>query len=285
MFSAQKTNDGENKADLLKRRSFQDALGAIREAAHTLGHVDLFCDYDGVLAAIAPRPEDAFLDERTRDILQQLSRHDSFHTGIVSGRSLADISTRVGVSGITYAGNHGLEINGPGIQKFQRIPNHMYDAIRTLAGVLQRAMQPYPGVIVEDKILTVAVHFRQAKPDEIPLILGEVTALVAEWNADHLLRVTSGKCVIEVQPNVGWDKGMAVRFLLEDRHGMDWQKKVLPVYIGDDETDEDAFRALRHRGITVRVGHLSSAKTDAHYTFQDTGDVSVFIDRLLHIFP
>lgn len=273
--------DNEHTEDPMRSHAFQDVLGAIKKATHALGHIDLFCDYDGVLAAIAPRPEDAFLDERTRDILQQLSRHDSFHFGIVSGRSLADISMRVGVSGITYAGNHGLEINGPDIQKVQQIPNHMRDTMRTLAGTLQRAMRPYPGVIVEDKTLVVSVHVRQAGPDQIPLILSELSALVADRNSDRLLRVTSGKCVIEVRPNVDWDKGKAVRFLLEKRHGANWSKHVLPVYLGDDETDEDAFLALRDHGITVRVGHPSSEQSAAHYTLQNTDEVHIFLDQLL----
>ncbi len=171
------------------------------------------------------------------------------------------------------------------MQKVQQIPNHMHDAIRTLAGTLQRAMRPYTGVIVEDKVLIVAVHFRQAEPGQIPLILAEFSAIVANQNADHLLRVSSGKSVVEVRPNVDWDKGKTVRLLLEKRHGADWQNQTLPVYLGDDETDEDAFLALRDYGITVRIGNPSSAKTAARYVLQDTTEVAVFLDRLLHSFP
>lgn len=259
----------------------QNVLKDIKKTKAQVGHIDLFCDYDGVLATIAPRPQDARLNKETLRLLRRLCDHHSMHMNIVSGRSLADISMRVGVSGITYAGNHGLEIDGPCIQKVQQIPKHMHDTMRTLTGTLQRAMRSYPGVIVEDKTLVVAVHFRQAESDQIPLILSEFSALVADRNSDRLLRVTSGKCVIEVRPNVDWDKGKAVRFLLEKRHGAHWSKHVLPVYLGDDETDEDAFLALRDHGITVRVGHPSSAQSAAHYTLQNTDEVHIFLDQLL----
>lgn len=257
----------------------------IGKAVHKIGHIDLFCDYDGVLAPIAPRPQDARLDDKTLDLLKRLAHHDSLHLSIVSGRALGDIRLHVGIPGITYAGNHGLEIDGPGIQQVQQIPNHMYDAMRTLTEKLQRAMRWYQGVIVEDKTLVIAVHFRMAEPGQIPLILSEFAALVADRNADHLLRVSEGKCVVEVRPNVDWDKGKAVKFLLETRHGEDWSRQTLPVYIGDDETDEDAFLALRNYGITIRVGNPSSAKTAARYVLQDTDEVAVFLDRLLHSFP
>lgn len=263
----------------------QHALSDVEEAVRTIGHVDLFCDYDGVLAPIAPRPQDARLDEKTLNLLRRLSDRDSLHLNIVSGRSLAEIRMRIGVPGITYAGNHGLEIDGPGIQQVQQIPSHMYDAMRTLAGTLQRSMQPYPGVIVEDKVLVVAVHYRLAEPEQIPMILKDFSTLVTDRNADHLLRVSSGKSVVEVQPNVDWDKGKAVRFLLEKRHGSDWHNQTLPVYLGDDETDEDAFRALMDYGITIRVGNPSAAKTAAHYVLQNTDEVAVFLDRLLRSFP
>lgn len=276
--------DDENAADPIRSRAFQDVLGAIEKATHTLGHIDLFCDYDGVLAPIVQRPQDARLSEEMLHLLRRLSNHDSMHMNIVSGRSLADISMRVGVPGIMYAGNHGLEIDGPGIRKIQQLPNRMHDTMHALAETLQRAMRPYPGVIVEDKTLVVAVHFRQAEPGHIPLVLSEFSALVDERNADRLLRVTYGKCVIEVRPNVDWNKGKAVQFLLERRHGANWPKRVLPIYLGDDETDEDAFLALRDHGIAIRVGHPSSAGSAACYTLENTDEVHIFLDQLLLTF-
>ena len=281
-----KTTHGEkNSADASRSGSLQHAWRNIEEAVGTIGHVDLFCDYDGVLAPIAPRPQDARLNKNTLHLLRRLSHHNSLHMSIVSGRSLADIRMRVGVPGITYAGNHGLEIDGPGIQQVQQIPSRMHDAMRTLAATLQRAMRPYLGVIVEDKALVIAVHFRMAEPGQIPLILSEFSALVADRNVDHLLRVSEGKSVVEVRPNVDWDKGRAVNFLLEKRHGTDWLRQTLPVYLGDDETDEDAFRALMDYGIAIRVGDPSSAKTAARCALQDTDEVAVFLDRLLSSLP
>ena len=260
-------------------------LKDVAEAAEKTGHIDLFCDYDGVLAPIAPRPQDAYLDEKTIGLLRRLSHHHALHTSIVSGRSLADIRMRVGIPGITYVGNHGLEIDGSGIQRVEHIPLHALETMRALAGTLQSAMQQYPGVIVEDKTLVVAVHFRLADPGQIPLILHTFSALIADRNADHLLRVSAGKSVVEVRPNVDWDKGKAVKFLLEKRHGADWPRQTLPVYLGDDETDEDAFLALRDHGITVRVGNPSSPKTAARYIVRDIDEVCMLLGGLLHFLP
>ena len=192
---------------------------------------------------------------------------------------------RVAVPGITYVGNHGLEIDGPALQRVQQIPHPTREALRTLAGTLQRAMRPYPGVIVEDKALVIAVHFRMADPAQIPFLLSEFSALVADRNADHLLRVSAGKSVVEVRPNVDWDKGKAVKFLLEKRHGADWPRQTLPVYLGDDETDEDAFLALRDHGITIRVGNPSSPKTAARYIVRDIDEVCMLLGGLLHFLP
>lgn len=271
----------DSDADPPTPRPLSDALTSIEEAVHTLGHVEFFCDYDGVLATIAPRPQDACLDEQTQDILMQLSILDACHLSIVSGRALEDVRTRTGIQSITYVGNHGLEIDGPGVRRTHPIPEKTLETLRTLATELQSAMQAYPGVIVEDKQFVIAVHFRLAH-DRMPQILDCFSALVTRHNADDLVKVTSGKEVIEVRPTIVWDKGQAVRWLLEERHGMDWQEKVLPIYLGDDKTDEDVFRMLQGKGITVRVGEEASETTTARYTLRNPTEVCEFLAWLRH---
>lgn len=203
----------------------------------------------------------------------------------MSGRSLADIRARVDVAGISYAGNHGLEIDGPGIHALQNIPANMREAVRSLAETLTQAMRSYPGVMVEDKMLVLALHFRLAEPQQIPRILETFSSLVNDANADGALRVTSGKSLVEVRPNVDCNKGTAVRRLLEERHGAQWQEQTLAVYLGDDETDEDAFRVLRDSGVTVRVGQEPEVQTAARNALRDIGDVRIFLEWILHIFP
>ncbi len=271
------------QADFLKSGPFADAVRSIGQALNDGKHIDLFCDYDGVLSAIAPRPEEARIDERTQNILVQLSSRDALHLGIVSGRALADIRARVGIQGIVYIGNHGCEIDGPGIlRNIQSVPERALASLRTILKQLQRAMRSYPGVIIEDKTFTVAVHFRLAAREQVPLILRDFSTVVSDQKTDHLLCVTAGKEVVEVRPCAAWDKGQAVAWLLRERHGIDWRRKALPVFLGDDKTDEDAFRLLRDQGITIRVGSESPEGTTAHYTLQNPDEVRVFLEWLLH---
>ena len=262
-----------------------DMHSPIEQALQAGKHIDLFCDYDGVLSAIAPRPQDACLDKNTKDILTQLAQRDALHVSIVSGRALADIRSRMGIPGITYVGNHGLEMEGADIQYRYSVPERMLDALRSLAAELRRTLQEYSGVIVEEKQPGVTVHFRQVSQEHVPLILERLSALVQPHANANLVRVTSGKEVREVRPAVDWDKGKAVQWLLRERHGADWHKKSFPVFLGDDETDEDAFRLLRDQGVTIRVGQASPEGTAAHFTLQDLAEVHMFLEWLLHSLP
>ncbi len=281
MSLGKKSRDNRKTEDPMKSRLFQNLAKAIEEGRRTLGYIDLFFDYDGVLTTITPRPQDALLNAETFDLIERISCHHSLGMTIVSGRSLADIRMRVGVRGVTYAGNHGLEIEGPDIQRIQEIPNSMSETICGLVEKLEKAMQIYSGVIVENKTLVIAVHFRLADPDDIPRILNDISMIMTNQKADQLCVITSGKKVVEIRPKVNWNKGKAVQFLLEERHGKNWTKQVLPVYIGDDETDEDAFVVLRERGITVRIGNQSPASTAAHYTLESSDEVLFFLKWLL----
>lgn len=271
-------------ADRTRAAKDGKGAGALRSAvlARSVGHVDLFCDYDGVLASIAARPQDARMGAGVARSLARLARRRSFHVSVVSGRALADARARVGVRGITYAGNHGLDIAGPGMRRVHTIPQRTLAALRELATELESAMRPHPGVIVEDKQLAVAVHFCLARRRK-RRIIARFSEIVALHNAGGLMRVTSGKDLIEARPAVAWDKGRAVRWLVRRRHGADWRRRVLPVYLGDDETDEDAFRALRGKGITVRVGGGPSG-TAARYALRDQREVHAFLVWLGHTF-
>ena len=134
----------------------------LRSASHIL----LLLDYDGTLTPIVERPELANLPEGMRQLLQALARQRRLTLGIISGRALADIKEKVGISGIIYAGNHGLEIEGPGISFVSPLAEEFKPILRLMHYVLSQALGAIKGVMVEDKGLTLSVHYRQVAEDK-----------------------------------------------------------------------------------------------------------------------
>lgn len=257
-----------------------DHLESVRERIEKAGKVELFCDYDGVLTPIAPRPKDARLEPHVRDLLVKLRDSASVHVTVVSGRALSDVSELVSVERLTYAGNHGLEIRGPRLALLHPDAERVHDILRRLYEDVRKAMREFPGVVVENKQLSIALHYRLARPEQVPEISRLFTELVDRSNGERLLRLTTGKCLLEARPNIPWDKGKAVLWMLRELHGSDWEGSVLPMYLGDDVTDEDAFRILRRRGVTVAVSPPPDVHTAAWYRLESVADVTVFLEWL-----
>jgi trehalose-phosphatase len=230
-------------------------------------------DYDGTLSPIAPRPEDAVLSAATRATLQALAAR--WPTAVVSGRSLDDVRDRVALEQLFYAGNHGLEIEGPEGSGIRRslAEDFVPDVAETVLE-LQRALAPIEGSLVEDKHYSISVHYRLVATEQIAL----VEAAVDESIARHpRLEKRHGKKVFELRPALAWDKGKAVLWLMEtiDENGT----TMLPIYVGDDVTDEDAFRALADVGIGVLVSE-EPRRTAASYRLGDTEETRRFLARL-----
>jgi trehalose-phosphatase len=242
---------------------------AIRAAA--LGRkLALFLDYDGTLTPIVERPEAAVLDDATRDVLRRVAAR---HTvAIVSGRNLDDVRERVGLADLTYAGCHGFDIEGPAGSRVHEAAAAAVPQLAAAADEVAHDTQGLPGVQLERKRFTLAVHYRRAREADVRAVREAVERAQARHPA---LRVTSGKKVFELQPDVDWDKGRAVLWLIESLALQD----ALPVYIGDDVTDEDAFRALAHRGVGIAV-HDGPQATAAQYTLRDTDEVRALLAGL-----
>ena len=233
----------------------------------------VFLDYDGTLSAIAPTPEGAVLAEASREVLERLARR--WTVSIVSGRDRADVEGMVGLDGLYYAGSHGFDISGPDGFSEQRGSEYRA-SLKAAADELESSLAAIEGVWVERKFAAVAVHYRQGGPDAEEAV-GEVTRAVAAAHPD--LRLSGGKKIVELRPNVDWDKGRAVLWLLDV---LELGDDVIPVYVGDDETDEDAFRALAARGIGVVVG-VEHRPTRARYSLADPDEVRDFLSRLAGI--
>jgi trehalose-phosphatase len=188
---------------------------------------------------------------------------------IISGRELQDLRTRVDIEGILYAGNHGAEIwDGRNIIR-QTVPS-TGGPVQTFCATARTALASIPGARVEDKGATASIHYRAVHARQLGTFLKVVSGLERAYGDSF--RITSGKKVFEIRPRDAWHKGDATSWILE-RFG----SGTVPVYLGDDTTDEDAFRSLRGRGISVSVG----ASDEAQFVLHDQGEVVTFLERLV----
>lgn len=252
-----------------------DSLAEITERVRGK-RIAVFLDYDGTLTPIAERPELAVLSATMRATLEALAKLCT--VAIISGRSRKDVAAKVGLDTLFYAGSHGFDIAGPGGQALHHTAGRSYiPLIRKAESELRQRLAAIPGVLVEGKTYALAVHYRLVAPDDVPAIEAAVDDVVAKVPK---LRKTGGKKVFELRPRMAWDKGKAVLWLLDalDLAGPD----VVPFYLGDDITDDDAFAALHGRGIGIFVCE-TAAPTLADYRLRNPNDVSTFLRALVEI--
>lgn len=263
-----------------KTAGLPSALASWSEIAHRLEgrRPALFLDYDGTLAPIAPRPDLAVLPEATRAVLRRLAGRLS--VAVLSGRDRGDVAASVGLDRLLYAGSHGFDIAGPGLRREvgEGIPRVIESAAGDLREQLARAKPPIAGVFVEPKRFAVSVHYRQADAADLPRLEAAVDAVLA---AHPALRKGLGKKLFELRPALDWDKGEALLWLLEEiRPAFPANAPLLPIYLGDDLTDEDAFRVLEHGiGIGILVAE-EPRPTAAEYLLRDPEEVRMFLERL-----
>ena len=236
----------------------------------------VFLDYDGTLTPIVSQPENARLADSMRQTLQELATRA--RVAILSGRDLDDVRHRVEIDSIVYAGSHGFDIAGPRGLRRQMATEFLLN-LDMAEKELHEALDAIPGAQVERKHFSIAAHYRNAKENDVPAVERAVGAVTARHPE---LRRIDGKKVHELLPAIDWNKGKAVVWLLE-MLGLK-REKIRPVYIGDDRTDEDAFRALEQRGIGVLVSEQSQP-TAARYSLKDPAEVERFLRVLTARLP
>ena len=252
------------------------ALEQVQDIASLGGHVAIFLDYDGTLTPIVSRPENAWLSQSMRQALQDLAGR--VPVAILSGRDMNDVRRRVNIDGIVYAGSHGFDIAGPGGLRRELGAEYLPELDRA-EKELHQAIGGVPGAQLERKRFSIAVHYRNVKDNYVPEVARAVETVAARHRE---LRRINGKKVYELLPNVDWDKGKAMIWLL-DTLDLD-RKNVRPIYIGDDTTDEDAFRALEHRGVAILVSEHPQA-TAANYWLNNPHEVERFLGELIARLP
>jgi len=228
----------------------------------------LFLDYDGTLTPIAQSPLQAVLSPINKELLERLVEIPVFHVVIISGRTLADVKQMVGVKGIFYIGNHGWEIEGSSMHFESLIPVHVSSMMARIKYELITQLSGIQGIFVEDKGVTLSVHYRLVGRGKEFLVRKIFEYVCMPYQRQNEIKVHAGKKVFELRPPVEWDKGKAALWLLRKQEILYGKGNVLPVYIGDDSTDEDAFEALKDKGITAFVGSPKRFSAARYYLAQ-----------------
>ncbi|KAJ7965694.1 Trehalose 6-phosphate phosphatase [Quillaja saponaria] len=246
----------------------------------------MFLDYDGTLSPIVADPDRAFMTKKMRAAVKDVARH--YPTAIVSGRSRSKVYKFVRLAELYYAGSHGMDIKGPTkILNYNEVgnqgvlfqaANEFLPVIDEVYKVLLKKTKSVPGAKVENNKFCLSVHFR-CVDEKCWAALAEQVRLVL--NEYPKLRLTQGRKVLEIRPTIKWDKGKALEYLLESL-GYANSSDVFPIYIGDDRTDEDAFKVLKNsgQGIGILVSKVQK-ETSASYTLQDPSEVEQFLRRLV----
>src|ERR671916_1676451 len=263
----------------------------ISNLPHALAHSDelsrrldlrspaVFLDYDGTLTPIVDRPEDAVISHGMRRTVRELAGRCP--VCVVSGRDRRVVQELIGLDDLIVAGSHGFDIWSPEGTIGREEGAEFETLLDEVKARLHEKLVPIEGALVEPKRSSVAAHYRLVSDEERPRVKEAVDTILAEYPNE--LKVTPGKMVYEIQPKLDWDKGKAVLYLLEvlrlDRDD------VVPLYLGDDITDEDAFEALVNRGISIFVGHADDSEIAgraivADYVLHTTEEVRQFLDTL-----
>jgi trehalose 6-phosphate synthase/phosphatase len=240
-------------------------------AALSQGKLFLFLDFDGTLAPIAESPDKAVLSPTMHALVVLLK--DQIPVAIVSGRGVDDVRQRVGIEDIVYAGNHGSEIwsGGQAQVRLQSAADRL--ALEELLRRLNFSLSHIPGVLVEDKGVTASIHYRTVAVKNLADFSDLFDRIVRDY--EKIFRITPGKKVMEIKPLNAWNKGDAVSWILENMGG-----GRVPVYIGDDVTDEDAFRVLKGRGgVSISVG----GSVHAEYYLRRQDEVEPFLESMVSL--
>ncbi|KAG5066066.1 hypothetical protein GLYMA_04G119700v4 [Glycine max] len=256
--------------------------------------IALFLDYDGTLSPIVDNPDSAFMSDNMRAAVKIVAEY--FPTAIISGRSRDKVYEFVGVSDLCYAGSHGMDIIGPSRQSIsdnhpdcissadkQGVEVNLFQPaaeflpmINEVLGLLMECTEDIEGATVENNKFCVSVHYRNVDEESWQIVGQRVYDVLKEYPR---LRLTHGRKVLEVRPVIDWDKGKAVTFLLESL-GLNCDD-VLAIYVGDDRTDEDAFKVLKeaNKGCGILVSRAPK-ESNAIYSLRDPSEVMEFLTSL-----
>ena len=230
----------------------------------------LLLDFDLTLSPLAKNPTKAILPEDTRILIKKLSKY--IHIAVITGRTINDIKKRIKLNNITYVGNHGLEYEVGGVVRSTRLSTGSQKGLKNIKKKFLDIKRKYSGVFVEDKKLTLALHYRLLLPQDKSAFVANIKKIQTEIKNCGLRKILYKK-TLEVRTKAKENKGTASLFILKEFNN---PKQV--IYIGDGKTDEDAFHVLP-QDITIRVG--KSKHSFAKYYVRNTKEVKKFLVWLL----
>ncbi|XP_010538763.1 PREDICTED: probable trehalose-phosphate phosphatase F isoform X2 [Tarenaya hassleriana] len=281
-------DDFVHRTWLLKYPSAINSFGHIAAQAKNK-KIAVFLDYDGTLSPIVDDPDRAIMSDSMRAAVKDVAKY--FPTAIISGRSRDKVYKLVGLTELYYAGSHGMDIltpvNGNCIESTNEKvkEENLFQPAREFIQVIDEIFlalvektKSVKGAKVENHKFCVSVHYRNVNEKEWPTVAQLVHDLLKRYPN---LRLTHGRKVLEVRPVIDWNKGRAIEFLLESL-GLSNNDDVIPIYIGDDKTDEDAFKVLREgkRGFGILVSAVPK-ESNALYSLRDTSEVKKFLKTLV----
>jgi polyhydroxyalkanoate synthase len=237
----------------------------------------LLFDFDGTLTPIVGNPSKVSLSPLVRRYLKRLSKNRRIEVGIISGRALKDIMRLVGVKGLYYVGNHGLEVKSPRKSFTHPSCKKYILTMREIASLLKRNVSGIKGAISEYKRLTLSLHYRLVPPKDIPKLKSIFRKTIAPYVKSGKVKVTEGKKVFEIRPPIIWNKGKAVKIIEK----MSGRKNAFKMFLGDDITDEDAFKVLGERDYSIRVG--GKFKSNAKYFLKNPNEVRRLLMKISKI--
>ena len=256
-------------------------MGKVYDGVANNEQILLALDFDGTLAEIVSDPKDAALSESRLKLLEALNNQPRFAVAVISGRSLEDLKRRVNLRDIIYAGDHGLEIAGPGFDHIPPEAEQFRITVAEIGRVLESALIGISGIIFEHKGLSMSIHYRLVPPNQRALALRTIRRITETYLDGSKLRIVKGKQVVNLLPPVVWHKGSALAWLLKLLDPFPRKVgHVLPIFIGDDVTDEDAFSTVGERGFAIRVGNPKPS-SKAKYYVKSPKEVEIVLRALL----
>jgi trehalose 6-phosphate phosphatase len=228
--------------------------------------VVVFLDFDGTLVRIAPRPDAVSVSLATRGALRRLVNHPRVTLAVISGRRRAELLQYVDIPGIHYLGLYGWEHSGTAT-----VPLPTRNALRSVLACITSQLGNYPGLWIEDKQLSLSIHYRTASPAVQRSARNAVRTLLLPFH--RFLRLLVNLREVEIVPRIIFGKGIAAtQFLAKPVF-----RRAVPLYFGDDLSDEPAFSALR-KGVSICVG--AARKTRASYSLRGPAEVTTALFKL-----
>jgi len=234
----------------------------------------LLLDYDGTLSVIVSKPSKTTPNKEIKLILKSLAKKKNIYLAIVSGRKLKDVEKLIQIKGIWYVGNHGLEMKSPASKLIYPRGTQFKRLMKEIKKKLNKKIRKIKGALIEDKALTLTLHYRAVRKKDL-YNLKEIFGIICNpYLRAKRIKIRQGKKCWEIRPPLNWDKGKAVKKILSSFK----RKTPFPIYLGDDTTDEDAFRVVKKKGLAVFIGKPKHSYAD--YFLNSVSEVKRFLERI-----